>query len=182
MRDVFQNHLLQLVALTAMEPPADFTADSVRNEKVKVLQGIRTPGPSSVVRGQYGRGYVEGVEVPGYPEEQGVPTGSMTETFVAAKLTIENWRWAAVLRPAGKRLPKRDDDRDPVHPAAAPAVRGTGERGPPAERPRRPRPAGRGRLARDRSQGPGPGLTLRTVTMVSSRRPSAATCPRRTSG
>jgi glucose-6-phosphate 1-dehydrogenase len=110
MRDVFQNHLLQLVALTAMEPPADFTADSVRNEKVKVLQGIRTPGPSSVVRGQYGRGYVEGVEVPGYPEEQGVPTGSMTETFVAAKLTIENWRWADTpfyVR-AGKRLPKRE--------------------------------------------------------------------------
>jgi glucose-6-phosphate 1-dehydrogenase len=110
MRDVFQNHLLQLVALTAMEPPADFTADSVRNEKVKVLQGIRTPGPSSVVRGQYGRGFVEGVEVPGYREEPGVPTGSMTETFVAAKLLIENWRWADTpfyVR-AGKRLAKRE--------------------------------------------------------------------------
>jgi glucose-6-phosphate 1-dehydrogenase len=110
MRDVFQNHLLQLVALTAMEPPADFTADSVRNEKVKVLQGIRTPGPSSVVRGQYGRGFIEGVEVPGYKEEPGVPTGSMTETFVAAKLLIENWRWADTpfyVR-AGKRLAKRE--------------------------------------------------------------------------
>jgi glucose-6-phosphate 1-dehydrogenase len=110
MRDVFQNHLLQLVALTAMEPPADFTADSVRNEKVKVLQGIRTPGPGNVVRGQYGRGFVEGVEVPGYGEEPGVPTGSMTETFVAAKLLIENWRWADTpfyVR-AGKRLAKRE--------------------------------------------------------------------------
>jgi glucose-6-phosphate 1-dehydrogenase len=110
MRDVFQNHLLQLVALTAMEPPADFTADSVRNEKVKVLRGIRTPGPASVARGQYGRGYVEGVDVPGYAEEPGVPPGSVTETFVAAKVYIENWRWADTpfyVR-AGKRLPRRE--------------------------------------------------------------------------
>ena len=64
-RDVFQNHLLQLVALTAMEPPIDFTADSVRNEKVKVLRSLHTPGPKSVVRGQYGRGFIEGEEVPG---------------------------------------------------------------------------------------------------------------------
>jgi glucose-6-phosphate 1-dehydrogenase len=109
-RDVFQNHLLQLVALTAMEPPADFTADSVRNEKVKVLRGIRTPGPASVVRGQYGRGFVEGVEVCGYPEEPGVATDSTTETFVAAKLFVENWRWADTpfyVR-AGKRLPRRE--------------------------------------------------------------------------
>jgi glucose-6-phosphate 1-dehydrogenase len=110
MRDVFQNHLLQLVALTAMEPPADFTADSVRNEKVKVLRGIRTPGPSDVVRGQYGRGFVEGVEVPGYGEEAGVVSSSLTETFIATKLYIENWRWADTpfyVR-AGKRLPKRE--------------------------------------------------------------------------
>src|SRR5207247_4085797 len=65
-RDIFQNHLLQLVALTAMEPPIDFTSDSVRNEKVKVLKSMHTPGPKNVVRGQYGRGYVEGEEVPGY--------------------------------------------------------------------------------------------------------------------
>ena len=71
-RDVFQNHLLQLVALTAMEPPIDFSADSVRNEKVKVLRALHTPGPKHVVRGQYGRGYVEGEEVPGYREEEGV--------------------------------------------------------------------------------------------------------------
>ena len=109
-RDVFQNHLLQLVALTAMEPPADFTADSVRNEKVKVLRGIRTPGPASVVRGQYGRGFVEGVEVDGYPEEPGVAADSVTETFLAAKLFVENWRWADTpfyVR-AGKRLPRRE--------------------------------------------------------------------------
>ena len=59
-RDIFQNHLLQLVAITAMEPPIDFTADSVRNEKVKVLKSLHTPGPKHVVRGQYGRGFVEG--------------------------------------------------------------------------------------------------------------------------
>jgi glucose-6-phosphate 1-dehydrogenase len=93
-RDIFQNHLLQLVALTAMEPPIDFTADQVRNEKVKALRAIHTPGPKSVVRGQYGPGHVEGEEVPGYREEQGVAADSMTETYVAAKLYVDNWRWA----------------------------------------------------------------------------------------
>ena len=109
-RDIFQNHLLQLVALTAMEPPIDFTADSVRNEKVKVLRSLHTPGPKSVVRGQYGRGFVEGKEVPGYREEPGVAPDSMTETFVAAKLYVDNWRWADTpfyVR-AGKRLARRE--------------------------------------------------------------------------
>jgi glucose-6-phosphate 1-dehydrogenase len=109
-RDVFQNHLLQLVALTAMEPPIDFTADSVRNEKVKVLRALHTPGPTQVVRGQYGRGYVEGEEVPGYREEEGVAAGSLTETYVAGKLFVDNWRWADTpfyVR-AGKRLARRE--------------------------------------------------------------------------
>ena len=109
-RDIFQNHLLQLVALTAMEPPIDFTADSVRNEKVKVLRSLHTPGPKSVVRGQYGRGFIEGEEVPGYREEDGVAGDSNTETFVAAKLYVDNWRWADTpfyVR-AGKRLPRRE--------------------------------------------------------------------------
>jgi glucose-6-phosphate 1-dehydrogenase len=109
-RDVFQNHLLQLVALTAMEPPIDFTADSVRNEKVKVLRSLHTPGPKSVVRGQYGRGVVEGEDVPGYREEPGVDGGSTTDTFIAAKLYVDNWRWADTpfyVR-AGKRLPRRE--------------------------------------------------------------------------
>jgi len=109
-RDIFQNHLLQLVALTAMEPPIDFTADSVRNEKVKVLKALHTPGPKSVVRGQYGRGFIEGEEVPGYREEPGVTPDSMTETYVAAKLYVDNWRWAdtPVYVRAGKRLPRRE--------------------------------------------------------------------------
>ncbi|MEJ7790905.1 MAG: glucose-6-phosphate dehydrogenase [Gaiellaceae bacterium] len=109
-RDIFQNHLLQLVALTAMEPPIDFTADSVRNEKVKVLRSLHTPGPKSFLRGQYGTGLAEGMEVPGYREEEGVDPDSMTETFVAAKLFVDNWRWADTpfyVR-AGKRLARRE--------------------------------------------------------------------------
>ena len=109
-RDIFQNHLLQLVALTAMEPPIDFTADSVRNEKVKVLRSLHTPGPKSVVRGQYGRGFVEGEEVVGYREEPGVAGDSVTDTFIAAKLYVDNWRWADTpfyIR-AGKRLARRE--------------------------------------------------------------------------
>ena len=109
-RDIFQNHLLQLLAITAMEPPIDFTADSVRNEKVKVLRAIPTPGPRSVVRGQYGRGFVEGLEVPGYREESDVDPASMTETYVAAKLYVDNWRWADTpfyVR-MGKRLARRE--------------------------------------------------------------------------
>jgi glucose-6-phosphate 1-dehydrogenase len=109
-RDIFQNHLLQLLAITAMEPPIDFTAESVRNEKVKVLRSLHTPGPKSVVRGQYGRGFVEGEEVPAYREEQGVAPDSMTETYVAAKLYVDNWRWADTpfyVR-MGKRLARRE--------------------------------------------------------------------------
>jgi glucose-6-phosphate 1-dehydrogenase len=109
-RDIFQNHLLQLVALTAMEPPIDFTADSVRNEKVKVLRALHTAGPKHVVRGQYGRGFIEGEEVPAYREEEGVSRDSMTETFVAAELFVDNWRWADTpfyVR-AGKRLARRE--------------------------------------------------------------------------
>jgi len=109
-RDIFQNHMLQLVAITAMEPPIDFTADSVRNEKVKVLRAMHTPGPKSVVRGQYGRGYIEGQDVPAYREEEEVDPSSMTETYVAAKLYVDNWRWADTpfyLR-TGKRLARRE--------------------------------------------------------------------------
>jgi glucose-6-phosphate 1-dehydrogenase len=109
-RDIFQNHMLQLVALTAMEPPIDFTADSVRNEKVKVLKAMHTPGPKHVVRGQYGPGYIEGKEVPGYREEEGIAPDSMTETYVAAKLFVDNWRWAdtPIYVRTGKRLARHE--------------------------------------------------------------------------
>jgi glucose-6-phosphate 1-dehydrogenase len=109
-RDILQNHLLQLLALTAMEPPIDFSADAVRNEKVKVLRAMPTPGPQSVVRGQYGGGWVEGTEVPSYREEPGVAASSGTETYVAARLHVDNWRWAGTpfyVR-AGKRLARRE--------------------------------------------------------------------------
>ena len=109
-RDVFQNHLLQLVALTAMEPPIDFTAEAVRNEKLKVLKALATPDPQAVVRGQYGPGFIEGESVPGYRQEHRVAPGSNTETFVAARLEVENWRWADTpfyVR-TGKRLPRRE--------------------------------------------------------------------------
>ena len=109
-RDVFQNHLLQLVALTAMEPPIEFDAESVRNEKVKVLRAMHTPGPKHVVRGQYGPGFIEGEPVPGYRDEEGVPADSTTETYVAAKLYVDNWRWADTpfyVR-TGKRMARRE--------------------------------------------------------------------------
>ena len=106
-RDILQNHALQLVALTAMEPPIDFDADAVRNEKAKAL---RATSVEEVVRWQYGPGHIEGETVPGYREEEGVDAESETETFVAAKLRVDNWRWAGTpfyVR-AGKRLPKRE--------------------------------------------------------------------------
>lgn len=120
-KDVFQNHLLQLVALTAMEPPFDLKADSVRNEKVKVLKAMYTPSPKNVVRGQYGAGVVNGEVVSAYRQEPGVDPESMTETFVAAKLYVNNWRWADVpfyVR-TGKRLPRRETTIQ-VHFKAAP--------------------------------------------------------------
>ena len=110
LRDMVQNHMLQLVALTCMEPPASFEADKVRDEKVKVLQ--RDPparSGASTVRAQYTRGTVGGEEVAGYREEEGVPADSHTETYAALKLEVDNWRWAGVpiyLR-TGKRLAAR---------------------------------------------------------------------------
>jgi glucose-6-phosphate 1-dehydrogenase len=113
MRDMVQNHMLQLLALTAMEPPVQFDARQVRDEKQKVFEAIRQIRNEEVhlrtVRGQYEAGTVGGKEVPGYREEEGVDPRSKTETFVAIRFAIENWRWADVpfyVR-SGKRLPKR---------------------------------------------------------------------------
>jgi glucose-6-phosphate 1-dehydrogenase len=111
-RDVLQNHLLQLVSLVAMEPPATFEADALRDEKLKVLRALGTEPAdvlTDVVRGQYGRGWVGGEPVPAYREEPDVNPLSETETFVAARLRIDDWRWSGVpfyVR-TGKRLPKR---------------------------------------------------------------------------
>jgi glucose-6-phosphate 1-dehydrogenase len=113
-RDILQNHMLQLVSLVAMEPPIAFAADDLRNEKLRVLRAIDSDWTEEriardVVRGQYGPGWSGGEEVPGYREEHEVAPDSTTETFVALKLEIQNWRWADVpfyLR-VGKRLPKQ---------------------------------------------------------------------------
>ena len=113
LRDIVQNHALQLLALTAMEPPVAFDANAVRDEKVKVLRAIRPIEDGEVahatVRGQYAKGWVLGERVPGYREEKNVAPGSLTETFAALRLFVDNWRWAGVpfyIR-AGKRMPKR---------------------------------------------------------------------------
>jgi glucose-6-phosphate 1-dehydrogenase len=112
-RDFLQNHLMQLLSLVAMEPPASFDADALRDEKVKVIRAITPMGPTEVardvVRGQYGPGWVEAKPVPGYRQEHQVDPESETETFVAARYTIDDWRWSGVpfyVR-TGKRLPKR---------------------------------------------------------------------------
>ena len=113
LRDLIQNHMLQLLCHVAMEPPGSFTADEVRNEKVKVLHAIRAPSARQVrsiaVRGQYSAGHAEGIDVPGYLQEEGVREDSHTETYAALRLEVDNWRWAGVpfyLR-AGKRLARK---------------------------------------------------------------------------
>ncbi len=113
LRDMIQNHMLQLLALTAMEPPVLFDAQQVRDEKHKVFQAVRQIAPQDVhlftVRGQYAAGTVGGKAVPAYRTEPGVSPTSTTETYVAVKFYIDNWRWADVpfyVR-SGKRLPKR---------------------------------------------------------------------------
>jgi len=112
MRDMVQNHLLQLLTLTAMEPPTSLGADAIRDEKVKVLRSLRPIRGEdvfhNVVRGQYTAGLINGLPVPGYREEQGVAQNSPTETYVALQVNIDNWRWAGVpffIRTA-KRMPK----------------------------------------------------------------------------
>ena len=109
LRDMVQNHLMQLLALVAMEPPIAFTAESVRDRKMDALLSVQPLGDEHVVRAQYRGGWVAGAEVPGYRQEEGVAPGSTTETFVALRMQLDSWRWAGVpfyLR-TGKRLPKR---------------------------------------------------------------------------
>lgn len=128
LRDMVQNHLLQLLSLIAMEPPADLTADGVRDEKVKVLKSLRPFKNAeevgrSVVRAQYTAGTVNGNEVPGYRREDRVNPGSMTESYVALKIMIDNWRWEGVpfyVR-MGKRLPRKGTEIS-IHFKQAPRV------------------------------------------------------------
>ena len=113
LRDMLQNHLMQIFCLTAMEPPNSLDADSIRTEKLKVLQATHLADvnnlEASAVRGQYSAGWMKGKQVPGYREEPGVNPNSLTPTYVAMKFLIDNWRWQGVpfyLR-TGKRLPKK---------------------------------------------------------------------------
>ncbi|MBA6327409.1 glucose-6-phosphate dehydrogenase [Colwellia sp. MB02u-6] len=116
MRDMVQNHLLQVLSLVAMEPPAELSADCVRDEKLKVIKALKPITRQNVkdktVRGQYADGYLNGVAVPGYLNEEGAKANSKTETFVAIKAEIDNWRWAGVpfyLR-TGKRMPQKHSE------------------------------------------------------------------------
>jgi glucose-6-phosphate 1-dehydrogenase len=113
LRDLIQNHMLQLLCHVAMEPPVSFTAEEVRNEKVKVLQSIPEPTPADIsemaVRAQYAKGHAGGEDVPGYLQENGVAPQSSTETYAALRLEVDNWRWAGVpfyIR-TGKRLARK---------------------------------------------------------------------------
>ncbi len=115
-RDIVENHVMQLASLVAMEPPVTFDADSLRDEKVKVLKALKIYTKEEVakytIRGQYSEGFINGQKVPPYRQEKGVAPNSNTEMYVAMKLFIDNWRWAGVpfyLR-CGKRLPKRSTE------------------------------------------------------------------------
>jgi glucose-6-phosphate 1-dehydrogenase len=170
-RDVLQNHLMQLLSLVAMEPPATFAADALRDEKLKVLRAIAPPTRQEVardvVRGQYDKGWVAGVPVKGYREEPEVDQESETETFVAARFEVDDWRWSGVpfyLR-TGKRLAKRASEiaiqfRDVPHrlfadAATDPQPNLLAIRVQPDE----------GILLRFGSKVPGLGLDIRPVTM-----------------
>jgi glucose-6-phosphate 1-dehydrogenase len=113
LRDVVQNHMMQLLSHLAMEPPVNLSANAIRDEKVKVLQSIRPLSAEdlekTVIRAQYEQGFVNGEEVPGYKQEQNVNPNSKVETYLALKLFIDNWRWAGVpfYMRGGKRMPKR---------------------------------------------------------------------------
>ncbi|MDO6426878.1 glucose-6-phosphate dehydrogenase [Thalassotalea sp. 1_MG-2023] len=116
MRDMVQNHLLQILSLLAMEPPADLSADSIRDEKLKVIKALvpitRQNVKDKTVRGQYSDGFLNGGPVPGYLNEDGANENSNTETFVAIKAEIDNWRWSGVpfyLR-TGKRMPAKHSE------------------------------------------------------------------------
>src|SRR5213594_4002744 len=127
LRDMVQNHLLQLLCLIAMEPPIDLSADSIRDEKVKVVRSLRrfteSEVAANVVRGQYAKGAIHGDPVLGYRQEENVNPDSQTDTFVALRLFIDNWRWADVpiYMRVGKRLPKSATEIS-IHFKKAPAV------------------------------------------------------------
>src|SRR5437764_1262119 len=127
LRDMVQNHLIQLLCLVGMEPPTDLRADSIRDEKVKVVRSFRRYSPEdvavNVIRGQYSEGAIAGKPVPGYRAEERVSKTSKIETFVAVKLAVDNWRWSGVpiYMRVGKRLPKSGTEIS-IHFKATPQV------------------------------------------------------------
>ena len=172
LRDMVQNHLLQLLCLVAMEPPVAFQADEVRNKKVDVLRAVRPITPERVhevaVRGQYGSGHLEGDLVPGYRQEPDVDPHSITETYAALKLEIDNWRWHGVpfyLR-TGKRMPRRVSEISvqfrPVPHRAFPA--GADEAWQPNRLVLRIQPD-EGIVLRFQAKRPGPSMLLHPVAM-----------------
>ena len=172
LRDMVANHMLQVLSLVAMEPPVALDADAVRDEKVKVLRAIHPLNTAEVarrtVRGQYGPGAIGGQTVPGYREESRVNPSSYTETFVALKLLIDNWRWAGVpfyLR-HGKRLPKRASEVAIRFKQAPRMLFGDADAG--SQRPNLLRlriQPDEGIGLRFGSKVPGPGMHVRSVTM-----------------
>lgn len=170
LRDLIQNHLLQLVTLVAMEPPARFTADDIRAEKAKVLRAVQMPEGEALdqvaVRGQYGTGLISGEPVKAYREEDDVADDSRTDSFAAIRLEIGTWRWAGVpfyIR-TGKRLPRKLTEiaikMRPVPMASIEGVRGA----EPNELVLTIQPDERVTL-RLLAKVPGPGMNLRPVTM-----------------
>ncbi len=163
LRDIVQNHVMQVLALTLMEPPATVDAQGIRDEKVKLLRAVMIPDPDEVVinsvRGQYTAGTIDGEPVVGYREEQAVDPNSRTETFVALRLMVDNWRWAGVpvyIR-TGKRLPRATEvilqfQRVPHLAFGSRPAR------PAAQHARPAHPTRRGHLPVLRGQGPGRGL------------------------
>jgi glucose-6-phosphate 1-dehydrogenase len=109
LRDIVQNHVLQMLSLLTMEPPSNVAPEAIRDEKIKVIRAMQPLNPARTVRGQYAAGTIDGQPVPGYREEKDVSPESTTETFFAAQLEIDSWRWAGVpfFVRTGKRLPRR---------------------------------------------------------------------------
>jgi glucose-6-phosphate 1-dehydrogenase len=171
LRDMIQNHMLQVLATMAMEPPARFEAEAVRNEKAKVLQSIRVMKTGEVARyavaGQYGAGRVGGRDMPGYREEPGVNPGSQTDTYAAVTFLLDNWRWAGVpfyVR-SGKRLAKRVSEIS-IEFAHAPHAlfAGNSREHSPNLLTLRIQPEG-GISLRFDAKNPGAGMNLRSVSM-----------------
>ncbi len=148
LRDIVQNHALQLLAVFAMEPPVEFRAADLRDEKLKVLRAVRTMSPDdvaqNVVRGQYVSGWVEGHKLPSYREEPEVRPDSETETFVALKLEIGSWRWAGVpfyVRTGKASADSGDRGGGAVQEPAAGPLRAGGRHPGGAQHPGHPHPA-----------------------------------------